>query len=358
MRQPEQVLAGILTSSARVLAGYAAGETSNIEGEQAQPAGGSDFTGWQNVLAVRLEELAVAISTGQPDYFVEQVCWARTMLAARGIAAGLLRTKLVDLRNVLVEQLPPELLPLATNYLDRALAAFDGEPAALTRRLTVETPDGKLTAKYLVAVLEGDRRKASRLILQAAEEGRTAADLCLNVLQPAQEELGRMWVLGEVNVAEEHFATATTRLVAAQLHAREECGPSNGKTIVAASIAGNEHDLGIQLIADLFELDGWRVIYLGSNVPVEDLAQAVEFFQADLVAISVSLVTQLPTLQKAIAAIRSVPRGGMLKILVGGSGIGSNSEIALSLGADGVAANGKEALTRGAELVGLSRKST
>ena len=135
-------------------------------------------------------------------------------LAARGIPADLLRTKLAALRGVLVEQLSPELSPLATDCLDRALAEFEGEPVGLTP-LTVATPGGELAAKYLVAVLEGDRRKASRLILKVAEEGRTAADLCLNVLQPAQEELGRCRVLGEINVAEEHFATATTRLIAA-----------------------------------------------------------------------------------------------------------------------------------------------
>jgi methanogenic corrinoid protein MtbC1 len=228
----------------------------------------------------------------------------------------------------------------------------------LTPRLTVETPNGQLAAKYLVAVLEGDRRKASHLILQAAGEGRTATDLCLNVLQPAQEELGRMWVLGEINVAEEHSATATTRLVVAQLHAREECRPANGKTIVAASVAGNQHDLGIQFIADLFERDGWRVIQLGSNVPTEDLAQAVEFFQADLVTISVSLATQLPTMQRAIAAIRAGGRGGIVKILVGGSGMRANGGTALSLGADGFAANGMEALERGRELAGLDLKSS
>jgi MerR family transcriptional regulator, light-induced transcriptional regulator len=358
MTQPEQVLAGILTRGARALAGYAAGETLDVDGEQAQLASGSEFTGWQTLLAVRLEELAVAISTGNPDYFIEQVRWTRTMLEARGVPADLLRTKLANLRGVLVEQLSPGLSPLATNCLDRALAEFDGAPAGLTPRLTAETPDGELAAKYLVAVLEGDRRKASRLILQAAEEGRTATDLSFKVLQPAQEELGRMWVLGEVNVAEEHFATATTRLVAAQLHAREECGPSNGKTIVAASVAGNQHDLGIQLIADLFERDGWRVIQLGSNVPVEDLAESVEFFQADLVAISVSLATQLPMLKEAVAAIRAGGRGGIVKVLVGGNGIMSDSETSLSLDADGFATNGNEALMIGRELVGLGPTST
>ena len=143
-----------------------------------------------------------------------------------------------------------------------------------------------------------------------------------------------MWLLGEINVAEEHFATTTTRLVMAQLHAREVCGPSNGKTLVAAAVAGNQHDLGIQVVADLFEMDGWRVIQLGSNVPADDLAQAVEFYDADLVALSVSLATQLTALEETIDIVRKNKRGVDVKILAGGCGMMGIAELARSKGAD------------------------
>src|SRR5208283_4570003 len=158
-------------------------------------------------------------------------------------------------------------------------------------------------------------RKAIGLLLKAAGEGQSVPDLYSRVPQPAQEELGRMWLLGEINVEEEHFATTTTRLVMAQLHAREVCRPSNGKTVVAAAVAGNQHDLGIQVVADLFEFDGWRAIQLGSNVPAEDLAQAVEFCVADLGALAVSLVTHWTALEGTIAASRSGQRGVAVKSL-------------------------------------------
>ncbi len=47
--------------------------------------------------------------------------------------------------------------------------------------------------------------------------GRSVGELYLNVLLPAQAELGRMWLAGEINVAEEHFASQATRMVMAQL---------------------------------------------------------------------------------------------------------------------------------------------
>ena len=80
-----------------------------LDAEAAQTAVAAQFDGWQNVLAARLEELAVAISTGRPEFFVEQVHWTRAALEARGVPAEMLRARLEALRHVLVEQIPAEL---------------------------------------------------------------------------------------------------------------------------------------------------------------------------------------------------------------------------------------------------------
>jgi methanogenic corrinoid protein MtbC1 len=342
----------MLRNGAHALAGYAAGDTVAtvaVTHGMASP----QFDGWQNLLAARLEELAVAIAAAHPELFVEQIRWTRVALSARGVPPELLRAKLESLKHILAEQIPVELASPAIACIDRALAEFDGEPACLALRLTANTSDERLAAKYLVAILEGDRREASRLILDAAQNGQDLPNLYLQVLQAAQEELGRMWLLGEINVAEEHFATATTRLVMARLNSNAACCPANGKTLIAAAVAGNQHDLGIQMVADLFEMDGWRVVQLGANVPAEDLAQAVEFYSADLVALSLSLVAQLPALQEAVSAIRAGQRGAVVKILVGGCGLRAIAALVESKGVDGFAADAKEGVARGNALVGL-----
>jgi MerR family transcriptional regulator, light-induced transcriptional regulator len=353
MTHPAQVLAAILRNGARALAGYAAAEVPPPNESAAETVAPLSYDGWQNVLAARLEELAVALSTGCPELFVEQVRWTQAALNARGVPPDLLRAKLHALKRVLAEQAPAEAAPLAAAYIDRALRELDGEPADLRRRLTAESPEERLAAKYLVAILEGDRREASRLILEAAENGRSPSNLYLQVLQAAQEELGRMWLLGEINVAEEHFATATTRMVMARLSAGAACCPSNGKTLIAAAVAGNQHDLGIQMVADLFEMNGWRVVQLGANVPAEDLSQAVEFYSADLVALSFSLATQLPAVQEAVSSIRSRETGAAAKILVGGCVVGTIAALAKLQGVDGFAANAAEAVAQGNALLGL-----
>jgi 5-methyltetrahydrofolate--homocysteine methyltransferase len=103
-------------------------------------------------------------------------------------------------------------------------------------------------------------------------------------------------------------------------------------------------------------MDGWRVIQLGSNVPADDLARAVEFYDADLVALSVSLPTQLAVLEETITVVRTCQRGSAVKILVGGYGMMNAADLAKSTGADDYASNAVDAVARGNALVGLAAK--
>ena len=162
-----------------------------------------------------------------------------------------------------------------------------------------------------------------------------------------------MWQDAEINIAEEHFTTATTRAVMAQLRARAVEKPANGKTLVTSAVAGNQHDIGLQVVADFFELDGWRVIQLGGDVPIPDLVEAVGFHQADLLGLSVCLSAQLKTLKETIESVRRSDCGAAVKILVGGRGLTGAADLAAEFGADGYAVDPAEAVLLGNTLVGL-----
>jgi MerR family transcriptional regulator, light-induced transcriptional regulator len=219
--------------------------------------------------------------------------------------------------------------------------------------LRSDTPHGRLAARYLLALLEGDRTRASRLILDAVQGSASVPELSLLVLLPAQQEVGRMWQADEINVAEEHFATSTTKTMLAQLRLRAPLRERNGKTLLAAAVMGNQHEVGLQVVADFFEMDGWRVIQLGSDMPIPDLVQAVEFYQPDVLALSASLHTQLGTLTETIKAVRRGQRGAAVKILVGGRALDEATDLARQFGADGYAVDPHAAVALGNALVGL-----
>lgn len=143
-------------------------------------------------------------------------------------------------------------------------------------------------------------------------------------------------------------------MVMAQLLPRAMLPPPNGKTMLAASVAGNQHDIGLQAVADFFEMDGWRTILLGADVPTRDLVQAIECFQADLLGLSTSQTVQLHSVRTAIEAIRESPRGNEVKILLGGRALDDSDNLPTELGADGYASHPLEAVSFGRQLVGLS----
>jgi methanogenic corrinoid protein MtbC1 len=139
-----------------------------------------------------------------------------------------------------------------------------------------------------------------------------------------------------------------------QLLSRAQLQPPNGKTLLAAAVAGNQHDIGLCAVADFFEMAGWRTINLGADVPIGDLVQAVECFGVDLLALSASLNVQLETVKSTIQAVRSGPRRGEVKILAGGLAFADGGSLAAEMGADGHAPDPDGAVRLGCQLVGLA----
>ncbi|MFC7669333.1 B12-binding domain-containing protein [Hymenobacter humi] len=124
-----------------------------------------------------------------------------------------------------------------------------------------------LAADYLSLLLSADRPAAQRLLLAEAEAGTDVRDLYLRVLQPTQREVGNLWHSGTISVAEEHYCTAATAGLMAQAQPYFQGTPRNGRRLLAACVAGDLHTLGLQMVADFLEYEGWEVSYLGASTP-------------------------------------------------------------------------------------------
>jgi methanogenic corrinoid protein MtbC1 len=353
MAQPNEFLATLLRRGSSAFAGFAAAEMLESQPATAEGLGAELLAPWKAWLADRVEELAVAVSAGKPNLFAEQVCWAKSLFAARSAPVENIETALKSLRSVLAKELPEDTHPVVNEYLSSAVSAVKSAGSAETTELVGNTSEGNLAASYLIALLEGDRQKAISIIRDAASDGWNVVDLYLRVLAPAQREIGRMWLEDEINVAEEHLATATTKMVMSQLRAQGQAQPPNGKTVVAAAVPGNQHDVGIQMVADIFELHGWRTLSLGANVPTPDLVEATVKFQTNLLLLSAALSRHLESACDTIRAIRQHDQINDVKVLVGGTAFTGVADLAEQYGSDGYAADAIEALQLGSQLVGL-----
>lgn len=169
-----------------------------------------------------------------------------------------------------------------------------------------------------------DRGGAVALALAAVRSGSVGVEtLYVRVLVPLLVDTGARWQQGAVKVWEEHFATATVRTIVEALYAEvvatSGMRPRLGKTAVLACPPGEQHDLGLRMLADRMQLGGWDVYFLGADTPVEDIAAAAEGVGADLVALTAATHYNLVLTRSVLdQLVRRLPG---VRIAVGGPGV-------------------------------------
>lgn len=196
---------------------------------------------------------------------------------------------------------------------------------------------------YLAAVLAGERRRALAVVERACAAGLDLRTLYLAVFQPTLREIGRLWQENRVTVAEEHLATAITQSAMLRLYGDHDLPESNGPTLIAACAETERHEIGLRMLCDFLDLEGWETVYLGSSVPAASLARMVRDRQPEVVALSASITPHLPQLRTAIAAVRDAAGSEQPLILVGGRPFLDDAHLAGAVGADLSARDAAEA---------------
>jgi len=215
-----------------------------------------------------------------------------------------------------------------------------------------DAPLAPLARDYVDALLRGDRRAASGLVMQACDAGTPVKDLYLHVFQSAQREIGRLWQLNRISVAQEHYCTAATQLIMSQLYPHVFAGERNGRTLVMTCVAGELHELGARMVADFFEMDGWDTYFSGANTPSEDVVDAVAERNADLLGISVTMPWHVPAAQQIVEALRAREECARVRILVGGNAFAHDQQAWRATGAHGTAPDAEQAVALAGRLTG------
>ena len=119
---------------------------------------------------------------------------------------------------------------------------------------------------------------------------------------------------------------------------------SRARSLIAACVDEERHQMGLRMLCDLLELEGWDTLYLGASVPIESLVDMVKKRQPDVVALSATIAPHLPRLRAAIEAIRREKLDTVPLIMAGGRALDGNAALAERLGADLTASDAAEAV--------------
>ena len=294
-----------------------------------------------------LQYLSETIRVDSLRLFGEYIAWAKIVLVRLGVPVDDLIINLNIIQDVLEANLTPEQAVLTKTYLDEAKARLR-TPLEVPSSCIVpeDLPHGELAHHYLDALLKGNRHSASTLILNAVQQGYSIKDLYLYVFRPSQYEVGRLWQMNKISVAQEHFCTAATQMIMSQLYPylfttrRERC------SIVGTSVSGELHEIGIRMVMDFFELEGWNTFYLGANTPTPSLLRTLREREADVLAVSATMTFHLSQVSKVIQAVREADDLSHVKILVGGLPFIVEPSLWQRIGADGSASNPGEAVAQ------------
>jgi methanogenic corrinoid protein MtbC1 len=163
----------------------------------------------------------------------------------------------------------------------------------------------------------------------------------LEVLAPALHEVGTRWQRGLATVAQEHLATSVVTSIMAGLAGLLREPRPVGRRAVLACTDGERHEVGLRMVGDFLEGDGWEVFYLGASTPGSALGLLVDRVQPDVVGLSTTLGANLEPARTTVAALRE--RGAPPFILLGGAGYGDDASLARQVGADAYAADARAA---------------
>ncbi|MGW5862264.1 cobalamin B12-binding domain-containing protein [Streptomyces sp. NPDC055239] len=178
------------------------------------------------------------------------------------------------------------------------------------------------------ALGECDETQAVAIVRRALGTADRAAGerVLLELIAPAQERIGLAWAANDITVAQEHAATAISeRCIAAVADATAPVfdGTFVGRVLVAC-VDGEWHALPARLLSEVLRLRGWRVDYLGAQVPTEHLVAHVHRTRAQAVLLSSSIPTLLPGAHNAIASCQSVG----VPVIAGGAAFGPQGRYA------------------------------
>jgi MerR family transcriptional regulator, light-induced transcriptional regulator len=158
---------------------------------------------------------------------------------------------------------------------------------------------------YLGGLLAHDRRQCSASFQQWLEAEAGLRSIYEDLVRRSLYEVGDLWERGRISVATEHLATAVSESLLNLTYPRLFAQPRNGKSAVITCVPNEYHQIGGKMVADVFELNGWRGYFLGANTPVGEVIKLIGEKQPDVVALSVATSFGLADVVNAAAEIRA-----------------------------------------------------
>ncbi len=199
-------------------------------------------------------------------------------------------------------------------------------------------------ARYLEALLQGDRKACRSVVEETMQTGVPANSIYLHMIWPVMAEIERLTRLDKITSVQEHLATRINRTIVDQLQNKLPRRPAKHKKAAVCCAREELQELGAQIIADLFESDGWQVRFLGGGLTNDDVFAFINEYAPDVLLIYGTAPKQAPDVRRLIDRIRGVNAWPDMRIVVSGGLFNRAEGLWEEIGADGFAPTAAEVL--------------
>lgn len=196
--------------------------------------------------------------------------------------------------------------------------------------------------KLKTAVLKGNRNGIVKITKEALESGEKPAELLNQVLLPAINQVGEFFDQGKYFLPQLIASAEAMKNSIEVLEPLLQTGGTGEEmpVVVIATVEGDIHDIGKNLVALMLKNHGFHVIDLGKDVPQAKILESAKEHHAEFIALSALMTTTMQRMREIVAAAKE--EGITAKIIIGGAVI--TQEYADEIGADGYSKDAADAV--------------
>jgi 5-methyltetrahydrofolate--homocysteine methyltransferase len=197
----------------------------------------------------------------------------------------------------------------------------------------------------------GEEEKVAELVQQALDQGMAPGEVLSGGLIAGMDEVGKDFKAGELFVPEVLIAARAMHAGMAILRPllAESDVPTAGKYLIA-TVKGDLHDIGKNLVKMMLEGAGFETVDLGTDVGPADFVAAVQEHKPQMIGMSALLTTTMVNMRATIEALEEAGLRDSVKIMVGGAPV--TAAFAQEIGADAYAPDAASAVDKARELIG------
>ncbi len=209
--------------------------------------------------------------------------------------------------------------------LDEFVKPFSpmAEPSEDTEKADEQRTAALMLAQqnYYTAVLEGDEGKTLNIVNSLLADRVPMLAIYEQVFTPTMHCIGERFLLGELDEAQEHLASAATERMMARVAQFYTPAVEKETRALFACVEGNWHSLGLRMLADALRAEGWETYFLGASVPSSSLLRMTETLNPHLIVFSCAMKEQWPDAQHLLNKLIDLKKahGKTWKIVAGGN---------------------------------------